>query len=351
MTGSINLTGGNLAKTDAGTWTVGALGETYSWANTQLLVGALKMGAASVMPSTASLIMGNSTGASTPTLDLDGFNQTLAGITYSGEGVATGTRTITSATSATLTVNNATDSITTGTNVSTNNIVLTGALALIKQGVGKLELNGVNTNSGDTTVNDGILSLTKADSALDANTGNDLSTVTIAAAAGAILDLAYTGTDEVNALFIGGVQKAAGVWGAIGSGAPNTDAKITGTGTLTVATGAAANNYASWAASQAPPVTEGPTGDDDKDGVKNLVEYALLDGQERGTLTGTSISFAKRGGVYGSDITYEIESSDNLGISDPWSTVTPTVDNTSTISYTLPNPGDNFARLKVVQVP
>jgi autotransporter-associated beta strand protein len=113
----------------------------------------------------------------------------------------------------------------------------------------------------------------------------------------------------------------------------------------------AANNYASWAASQVPPVVEGSNGDDDKDGVKNLIEYALADGQERGTLTGTSLSFAKRGGVYGGDITYEIESSDNLGISDPWSTVTPTLDNASTISYTLPNPGDNFARLKVVQVP
>jgi hypothetical protein len=40
----------------------------------------------------------------------------VAGIIYSGQGVSTGTRTITSATPAILTVNNATDSIDTGTN-------------------------------------------------------------------------------------------------------------------------------------------------------------------------------------------------------------------------------------------
>jgi fibronectin-binding autotransporter adhesin len=350
LTGNINMVG-TLAKTDAGTWQVGAPGKTYSWTDTLVAVGSLKMGLANVLPSATVVTLGNSTGGSTGILDLNGHNQTVGGLIYNGQGVSTGTRTITSATPAVLTVNNATNFITTGTNVSTNNIVLTGAIGLTKQGAGTLALNGVNTNSGDTTVNDGILSLTKADSALDANTGNDASTVTIAAAAGATLDLAYTGTDEVDKLFIGGVQKSAGVWGAIGSGAPNTDAKITGTGTLTVATGPSSNNYASWAALQVPPVTEGANGDDDKDGVKNLIEYALADGQELGSLTGNSLSFTKRGAPYGGDLTYEIETSENLGVSDPWATVTPTVDNATTISYTLQDPGDNFARLKVIQTP
>lgn len=348
LTGNVNLAG-NLSKTDAGTWLVGIPGKTYNWTDTVVAVGSLKMGLANVLPSTTVLILGNATGGSTGTLDLNGSSQTVGGIVYNGQGTATGTRTITSPTAAVLTVNNATDFTTTGTNVSTNNVVLTGALSLVKQGAGTLALNGVNTYSGDTTVNEGILSLTKADSALDANTGNDLSTVSIAATAGATLDLGYTGTDEVNALFISGVQKAPGVWGAIGSGAQFEDAKITGTGTLTVATGPVSNNYTSWASLNG--VTGGPNGDSDNDGVKNLVEYALADGQERGTLTGNTLGFTKRGAPWGTDLTYEIETSDNLGISDPWSPVTPDVNNATTISFTLQNPGDNFGRLKVTQVP
>ena len=98
-----------------------------------------------------------------------------------------------------------------------------------------------------------------------------------------------------------------------------------------------------------PADTGGPTGDSDNDGVKNLVEYALAEGNERGSLTGTNLSFTKHGAPWGSDIIYGIETSDDLGVSDPWSPATPTANNPTTISYTLPNPGDNFARLKVTQ--
>jgi hypothetical protein len=114
------------------------------------------------------------------------------------------------------------------------------------------------------------------------------------------------------------------------------------------------DNYASWAASQVPPVTGGENGDDDNDGVKNLVEYALVTGGERGVLSGNTITFTKRGGVYGSDLTYIIETSETL--SDPW---LPAVTHGlaelgSPISYDLaPAPGTpkKFARLKVVKAP
>jgi fibronectin-binding autotransporter adhesin len=362
LAGSIDLTGSHFGKTDAGTWTVGSPGKTYSWTNTQLAVGTLVMGVANVLPSATILTMGNSTGATTPTLDLNGFNQSVSGITYSGQGTATGTKTITSATPAVLTVNNATDFITTGTNVSTNNIVLTGALELIKQGAGRLALNGVNTNSGNTTVNDGILSLTNADSALDANTGNDLSTVTIAATAGAILDLAYTGTDEVNALFIGGVQKAAGIWGSTTSGAPNTDAKITGTGTLTVATGASSNNYASWASDPTKGNIPGEpgSGDFDNDGITNIVEYALgqnprVSTQPAGVLVGNTITYTKGAdAIANGDVSWVIETSQTLGGGSwtPVITQSP-ADPALTIAYTFTpgTPVNNFARLKVTQAP
>ena len=117
--------------------------------------------------------------------------------------------------------------------------------------------------------------------------------------------------------------------------------------TLTIA--GAANDYASWASSQVPPVTGGPNGDSDSDGVRNLIEYALVDGGERGVVSGNTITFTKRGAPYGTDITYAIETSEDLGISDPWSAATPDVNDATTISYTLQNPGDNFARLKITQ--
>jgi hypothetical protein len=109
------------------------------------------------------------------------------------------------------------------------------------------------------------------------------------------------------------------------------------------------NDFAAWAASKSPPITGGPNGDSDNDGVKNLVEYALADGQERGSFTGSTLSFTKRGAPWGSDITYSIETSGDLGISDPWQAATPAVNNPTTISYNLQHPGDNFARLKVSQ--
>jgi autotransporter-associated beta strand protein len=312
---------------------------------TQVLIGKLQLaGGNNRLPVGTTLEFASSGTNPDAELDLNGMNQEVAALALGGSGVATkNSVNNSSVTLSTLTVN------TPAATPSTFAGILKGNLALVKAGADTLTLSGVNTYSGDTTVNGGILSLANADSALDANTGNDASTVTIAATAGATLDLAYTGTDEVNALFIGGVQKSPGVWGSATSGAPNTDPKLTGTGTLTVATGPVTDNYASWAALNG--VTGGPNGDSDNDGVKNLVEYALADGQERGTLTGSTLSFTKRGAPYGADLTYAIETSDNLGISDPWAPVTPTVNNATTISYILQNPGDNFARLKVTQVP
>jgi hypothetical protein len=127
---------------------------------------------------------------------------------------------------------------------------------------------------------------------------------------------------------------------------------LTPTGFLT--TGAAGDTYTTWAASQTPPVTGGENGDDDNDGVSNLVEYALADGGERGVLSGTTITFAKRGAPYGGDLTYIIETSETL--SDPWTPVVTQGPSElgSPLSYDLaPAPGTpkKFARLKVVKAP
>ena len=109
------------------------------------------------------------------------------------------------------------------------------------------------------------------------------------------------------------------------------------------------NNYLSWATANS--VTGGATGDSDNDGVKNLVEYALVNGGERGVLSGNTITFTKRGAPYGGDVAYGIETStDLLDWITPGSGVT---QNPTSISYTFTpsTPVKNFARLKVTSAP
>ena len=157
ITGNITLIGGGLTKTDANTWTIGATGKTYSAPTIASAVGTLKMGVADYITASApQLIMGNSSGGSTGIFDLNGFNQTVRAIVYAG-GSSTGTRTVTSTTGTpVLTINNLVDhSPTNGT--AANSVVLSGSLALTKQGAGKLTFSGSNTNTGAYTVAGGTL--------------------------------------------------------------------------------------------------------------------------------------------------------------------------------------------------
>ena len=217
--------------------------------------------------------------------------------------------------------------------------------ALIKDGPGTLTLSGLNTYSGNTTVNVGMLALTKV------NASNESSTVSIASS-GASLNLTFTGTDVVDKLFIGGVQQAAGIYKATDN--PNTGnpiSQITGPGTLTVTSQPTTAGYAQWESSKG--VSDGPNGDDDKDGISNLIEYALglepkVSNPSPGTLIGKLLSFDKNPNA--TDVVFAIETSTTLATGS-WSTVTPDANNASIISYTLPNDpsGKLFARLKVLK--
>lgn len=98
----------------------------------------------------------------------------------------------------------------------------------------------------------------------------------------------------------------------------------------------------------------GPADDFDKDGLSNLLEFALA-GQDptvpngsTGSLSGLTFSFTKRPGTSG--LTYAIESSTSLGASATWTEVTggSYINNASVISYVLPTgPARLFMRLRV----
>ena len=98
-----------------------------------------------------------------------------------------------------------------------------GAGGLTKSGAGTLTLAGTNTFSGVTTVAGGVLRLTNSAVALSANTD-----VVLNNGSGS-LNLAFLGTNVVNALFINGTKQPVADYGANGS-------TLTGSGFLRVAT-------------------------------------------------------------------------------------------------------------------
>lgn len=122
--------------------------------------------------------------------------------------------------------------------------------------------------------------------------------------------------------------------------------------------GAATGSYATWAIAKGIP-GEPEGGDFDKDGLVNLLEYGLgLDPKvgngTPGTFSSGSASFTKgTDAVANGDVTYSIETSPTLGVApSPWTPVTPTVNNATTISYTLPTGEQKvFVRLVVRKNP
>jgi autotransporter-associated beta strand protein len=155
--------------------------------------------------------------------------------------------------------------ITVSQNLLTDTVSTGGGLT--KEGSGTLSLTGTNTYTGNTTVTAGALSLGNGTT----NTGlADAADVSVAS--GATLNLNYSGTDTIDELWLGGVQKPAGVYGS-----SDPSGLITGSGTLTVTTGPSASAYDNWAT-----VTHGLTGpnaafdfDYDNDGIDNGLEWIL----------------------------------------------------------------------------
>ncbi len=128
---------------------------------------------------------------------------------------------------------------------------------------------------------------------------------------------------------------------------------------LTVTPG---NNYASWANDPLKGNIPGelPADDFDKDGIANIIEYALgmdprVSTVPAGILTGNTITYTKGAdAIANGDVKWIIETSETLLAASWTDAVTQNVgDATPTISYTFTpsTPLRKFARLKVVQSP
>jgi autotransporter-associated beta strand protein len=139
-TGSGAITGVGTLTVAAGVLDLGLAGNTYS-GGTNISSGAiLTTGAAGALPSTGTVTVAG-------TLDLDGYNQSIGGL--SGGGVTTGIVQSTGG-AATLTTN------TTGTSSFGGTLQNgSGTLALTVAGTGTEILTGSNTYTGLTTINSG----------------------------------------------------------------------------------------------------------------------------------------------------------------------------------------------------
>jgi autotransporter-associated beta strand protein len=294
--------------------------------------GALKLGAANALPAASPLLVAGN--AVHGRVDLNGHDQTVAGLTNDSGGsspVGAGIITNNGAKASTLTLAPTTIRTFIGTIQDG-----TQPVHLVKSGPATQVLGAVQAYSGTTTVSAGTLRIDHpflADSAA------------LAIASGARLDLNFAGPDTIHSLTLGGAAMPPGSY------SPATHpAFLAGTGTLTVTTGPAPG-YAAWSAAYQ--LGAGPNGDDDHDGLDNLVEYALgldptLPNPSPASLAGTLVTFHKGAqAAAAGDLTYTIETSPTLAPAS-WTPAIPDSNNDSVITFTLPpGPGPLFARLRV----
>ncbi len=168
ITGTLSLNGtATIQKADPGTWTISSTGN--AWGVTFLSQDTLVLGAHDALATSARFDQGS--GTSNSTLMLNGFNQTVGGLSNrSGNLTFTSTRRIVNGnvTPSTFTVNQSGDSTYTGIlggpGTHENNF------SLVKTGAGVLTLTGVNTYTGNTSIDGGTLTLGSSGSMANSGT-------------------------------------------------------------------------------------------------------------------------------------------------------------------------------------
>lgn len=214
---------------------------------TAISTGRLMLGTNGALPYGTTLIISSDDGTSPPgaILDLGGYSQTIGPLSstntlYPAAGYGTGIPTIV--------LNGALTVLQTNTaTVFAGLITGSGSLTLNGNSSGMLTLsNYVNTYTGGTTINGGTLDVTNGASIsgdvtvnsgtlkLDNNAAlSSIATLTLDTVAA--VNLNYSGTQTIAALYFGSTPQATGLWGAVGNaGATYTDSRFTGTGLLLV---------------------------------------------------------------------------------------------------------------------
>ena len=194
--------GGSFYLDQSGTVILGVTGNSFG--RTLVAGGTMRMGVAGALPSTMSKIEVGVGYSPNGTLDLDGYSQTAVEL-KSGSFRSPATRLITSATAATLTINQPTNTTYDGR--------ITGAVALTKSGAGTLTLQGDNAHTGDTVISGGALLIHNV--AASGQTGNYSTTLNSANAtvtglstANLVVGQAISGSGIPVGAFISGITNA-----------------------------------------------------------------------------------------------------------------------------------------------
>ncbi|MCS6242596.1 MAG: autotransporter-associated beta strand repeat-containing protein [Opitutus sp.] len=214
---SLQVRGNNAAATVI---VSAASGNNSFSGNTQVVQGTLKLGAANTLPTGTTLDVDSSNASVDAIFDLNGFNQTVAGLQRTGAGSGTGGSFVTnSGSAATLTINQ-----TASTTYSGN---ITGSLALTKSGTGTLTLTGTNSNSGATIISGGTLAI---------GTGGQLSTSS-AITNNANLTANSTGSLTQGTHFSGAAITGNGSFTQLGSGTTTLNTANTFSGVTLISAG------------------------------------------------------------------------------------------------------------------
>ncbi|MDB6170933.1 MAG: putative autotransporter protein [Chthoniobacteraceae bacterium] len=201
VTGLISAPPAVTVSTRFGNVTMSGGGTGYS--ALQIQAGTVTIGAENGIATTAIVDLASSDPA---TLDLNGFNQTVAGLARTSGTIGRDATVTNSGEAKTLTLNVTTSAAYAGSIQAANtagNATITGNLSLVKNGPGTQSLSGggANTYTGSTVINGGILKLQKGANTDALPPGNS---VTINS--GATLQLAQSSliNDELTAFTING---------------------------------------------------------------------------------------------------------------------------------------------------
>lgn len=147
---------GAWSKQGSGTFAIGGI-STYT-GNTAINNGTVQLTAGNNrLPIGTVVSLGQSASNNLGTLNLNGNNQQLTGlVSTTGTNATASNNTVTSSTTATLTLDGA-ETYIYGDGTAANSGTITGAISLVKNGSGTQTLGDNNTYSGTTTVNSGTL--------------------------------------------------------------------------------------------------------------------------------------------------------------------------------------------------